>query len=551
MWEKGGIAMHKLHQGGDGRRGVIATGLAWILCGLLAREAGAATWYTDQKATGNKDGKSWTNATTTIAAGISKLQPGDTLLVRGDAIYTNESFGGITYAKNGPSNEQHTVVQGVPGEGAGEPPLIWGGKLYESASFTHDVEGYPNLWKCTFNDAFAYDILEVYPAGTYFANIYSNHNDGVKYSRYTNLAGVNGGPGRCHVNTTEKILYVYPHAGTMEGWDVVYGKTAMWQPASNDPGVANITISGFIMKQAYEYHIRFYYANTRNVTISGNTFVKSLRGGVIGQPGYKHGIVVCSNTFINSRISLPGVTNFTISGNTVAQPQTGWSGIGISVSGGSNTVDNNVCCSNTIGILMPAARDGAPVDCAVYNNVCHDNTSYNLQIMAGTNCAVFNNTLYNAGAYGLYLTKTSKNLKVFNNLAWERGSGDYVIYVDAAATNAYSGDYNNFYASDGATFGYFGGAAQADLQSWRAATGQDAHSVSADPRFMSTGTVSVLRDFRLTRSSPCRNAGTASFLGVAAPLSDLEGDARPHEGSCDIGSDEMAFPPPGTLIMVH
>ncbi len=303
------------------------------------------------------------------------------------------------------------------------------------------------------------------------------------------------------------------------------------------------------MKQAYEYHIRFYYANTRNVTISGNTFVKSLRGGVIGQPGYKHGIVVCSNTFINSRISLPGVTNFTISGNTVAQPQTGWSGIGISVSGGSNTVDNNVCCSNTIGILLPAARDGAPGDCAVYNNVCHDNTSYNLQIEGGTNCAVFNNTLYNAGAYGLYLTKTSKNLKVFNNLVWERGSGDYVIYVDAAATNAYSGDYNNFYASDGATFGYFG-AAQEDLAAWRAATGQGAHSLSADPGVTSTGTVASLPDLRLTRRSPCRDAGTSSFLSVSAPASDAEGDVRPFDGLYDIGSDEMTIPAPGTVILV-
>lgn len=216
----------------------------------------------------------------------------------------------------------------------------------------------------------------------------------------------------------------------------------------------------------------------------------------------------------------------------------------------STTIFDNKCFGNTTGIYVGYTKYTAEGCSTVFNNTCHDNTSYNMQIQGGTNCAVFNNTLYNAGTYSLYLTKASQNLKVFNNLSWERGSSDYAVYADTAADDAYSGDYNDFHATDGATFGYFGGANKTDMGEWRTATGQDANSLSADPGVTSTGTVSVLPDLRLTRRSPCRDAGTASFMSVSAPAFDGEGDARPFEGLHDIGSDEMTIPAPGTVVLV-
>ena len=52
-------------------------------------------------------------------------------------------------------------------------------------------------------------------------------------------------------------------------------------------------------------------------------------------------------------------------------------------------------------------------------------------------------------------------------------------------------------------------------------------NLSAEPLLTAT--------WRLTPSSPCRNAGTAT----QAPLRDIDGQNRPNEGAFDVGFDEF------------
>ena len=71
------------------------------------------------------------------------------------------------------------------------------------------------------------------------------------------------------------------------------------------------------------------------------------------------------------------------------------------------------------------------------------------------------------------------------------------------------------------------------LADWRAATGQDLHSLIATPSQLFVNAAG--NDFHLSATSPAVDAGTSQF----APAVDLEGTARPSGNGYDIGADEL------------
>ena len=84
-------------------------------------------------------------------------------------------------------------------------------------------------------------------------------------------------------------------------------------------------------------------------------------------------------------------------------------------------------------------------------------------------------------------------------------------------------DYNLWFADAGAAAARFvwNGTEYAGFAAYRAATGQDAHSLFADPLLANPGA----GDFHLTGSSPAIDAGDPAF--VADPgETDLDGGAR-------------------------
>jgi hypothetical protein len=87
------------------------------------------------------------------------------------------------------------------------------------------------------------------------------------------------------------------------------------------------------------------------------------------------------------------------------------------------------------------------------------------------------------------------------------------------------------------------------LPQWRAATGQDMHSLIATPDqlFVNAGA----NDYHLSASSPATDKGTSQN----APTSDLEGNSRPGGAAWDIGAYERAGAPPANrrhgLVFQH
>jgi phosphodiesterase/alkaline phosphatase D-like protein len=125
-----------------------------------------------------------------------------------------------------------------------------------------------------------------------------------------------------------------------------------------------------------------------------------------------------------------------------------------------------------------------------------------------------------------------------NNIFVNTG-GSYALYADTPPTAAYYSNYNDFYATG--NLAYWGTTVCADLTALQGANGQEANSVSADPKFRDQANL----DYRLTGVSPAVGAGIPT--GIAqVDTSDIRGFSRPRpEGSSpDLGAYEHTFDVP-------
>jgi hypothetical protein len=88
------------------------------------------------------------------------------------------------------------------------------------------------------------------------------------------------------------------------------------------------------------------------------------------------------------------------------------------------------------------------------------------------------------------------------------------------------------------------GGSVLSLAQWRAATGQDAHSIVATPAELFVDPAGD--DYHLRSDSPARDAG----LTLVDVTEDLEGTPRPGGTASDIGAYEIAAAAPGPVLTV-
>ncbi|HEY6106047.1 MAG TPA: choice-of-anchor Q domain-containing protein, partial [Anaeromyxobacteraceae bacterium] len=96
-------------------------------------------------------------------------------------------------------------------------------------------------------------------------------------------------------------------------------------------------------------------------------------------------------------------------------------------------------------------------------------------------------------------------------------ASDYNLFFGVGGTPAMATGCN----TSGGCFSYYAPSG------WRA-TGQDLHSLQADPMFLSSS------DFHVSPTSPAINTGTST----RAPATDFDGVARPQGAGFDIGAFE-------------
>ena len=184
---------------------------------------------------------------------------------------------------------------------------------------------------------------------------------------------------------------------------------------------------------------------------------------------------------------------------------------------------------NSTGTGFKDGIGGALVQYNVFEN-CQQAA---VLVALASNTKVYNNTIYHCGTYpggaspyyGLWFAGNGSQ----SGVEWKNNiiDGSGIALGVIGSSTGLTSDYNLIYLVGGIRVGSTPQTDCANLTTWRSATAQDAHSLSADPKLVLPDS----GDFRLQSSSPGIGAGTNVGLGQ-----DFSGAALPAKGSVDIGA---------------
>jgi hypothetical protein len=265
--------------------------------------------------------------------------------------------------------------------------------------------------------------------------------------------------------------------------------------------------------------------------IGGEADVFGLPAGTQGLPVARNGW--CSNnTVYNIRANYGG----------------GFAG-GIYVDGGQNIhVTDNISHDNDMGLEVGAENHGyvasgiTVADNLLYNNFQgglvfggYDASRGRVQHCSFINNTVSNSDRNNTGQGALQINFASNNL-VANNIFVASANNVLINCPNAASSVNNTLDNNLYYAPGGAAAGQFTWNGQPAGSSYtfaqyQKATGEDAHSLFANPLFVNTASA----NFHVTAASPAINAGSSTSGWYAA--TDFDGKTR--DLPPDIGAFEF------------
>lgn len=223
---------------------------------------------------------------------------------------------------------------------------------------------------------------------------------------------------------------------------------------------------------------------------------------------------------------------------------------GIYVDGGwNNIIERNTLFDNVYGIEIGCEKNpngnGTAQSIIVRDNLIYNNTATGIEFggynypQTGTviNCSFLNNTCYNndtGDSIGAEMDISyAVNCTVKNNIFYALpGKTLYAIGVDSSLHNHF--DYNTWYNNKGAAKAKFiiNGTTYKGFSVYQSSTGEDAHSVYANPQFMNAPV-----DFHLQSTSPCIDAGDPSFIAGDGET-DLDNLNRIHNSRVDAGCYE-------------
>lgn len=302
----------------------------------------------------------------------------------------------------------------------------------------------------------------------------------------------------------------------IEGFEIRHG----WEgikihPPTNDLSQvsSNITIRNNYIHDNNDSGITPH--NASDVYIANNAIVSN--GEDIDECTFGH---QCHNVYIKTNPSYPGVAqNITISGNFIQ----------LSRSGAIHVYDRatNVLIENNLIIVDGVWGIVASMD----NSMVRNNT-----IVLSNPPLVSNNQNYYALMDFRWGVSSRNNNKIFNNIFYVNGSSFnskpvYMIATpDLSAINTWIVDNNLWYAPSGTKW-IWGDIVKTDFNSeYKPTTGWDKNGppIPSDPLFVDFG-------YHIGANSPARNTGDNSECA----LTDIDGDTRPLEYTCDIGADEF------------
>jgi hypothetical protein len=230
---------------------------------------------------------------------------------------------------------------------------------------------------------------------------------------------------------------------------------------------------------------------------------------------------------------------------------------GIYIDGGRDIViERNLVHHCDLGIEVGCEHAGKTTSgITVRNNLLYFNHvaglafgGYDAALGTVTGCTFRHNTFFGndttASDTGEVMIQKANGNTFSHNLLHCRGNpygeGAMVFsnWFSAAVTHDNAFDYNLYFVPGGLTPVFvWQNQDRVGLAAYRAASGQDAHAVAADPLLADP----VTPDLHLLLGSPAVDVGDPAFVAEVGEA-DIDGDLRVINGTVDIGADEYDFP---------
>lgn len=247
------------------------------------------------------------------------------------------------------------------------------------------------------------------------------------------------------------------------------------------------------------------------------------------------------------------VWNITSEGNP-AYASGDYSAGGIYADGGTRIlIERNISHDNDIGIELAseiAGRTSSAI--TLRDNLVYRNRQTGLYLggyaatgTGGTEgCAIEGNTFWNNdtlnwGNGEIQLRYRTSNCTFRHNILFT-GASNWLVTVPVAASHNVNNtfDRNLYYSAAGASSARWkwNNTTRTGFAVWKSASGQDANSLFADPRFRSTG---AAPDLHIKPDSPAVDAGDPAY-NPPDGRRDFEGGRRRTGPRVDIGADELS-----------
>jgi parallel beta-helix repeat protein len=301
-----------------------------------------------------------------------------------------------------------------------------------------------------------------------------------------------------------------------------------------------------------------------HVTIQGFSVIRSEDRGIFFQSGALDGVVRGNTVSFGYRygIAVNGCANLLVEGNTVGDNQD--HGIILSASTTGCIVQDNesyrnadpaqraangIYSNHSFGNLYQRNRlhhnqdSGLHLSSSSNNNISIQNVSWSngdhgFDHLDSQNTIDIGNVAYGNYKDGFSIEGASPGTQLYNCIAAENGltTGEFNLWVDLQSSVGFQSDYNIFWNSTSQPAVKYVATPYSSVAVYSAVSGQDSHTLQADPRFMNP----LLGDFHLKSDSPAIDNADSGVPNW--PATDAHGHVRTDIASVvDAGAGPVTY----------